>query len=102
MTAQDIDRTKDVSSDHNQSPNTLKLNVTSVNDAPAGADKTVAFAEDGSWTFADSDFGFSDVHDSPANSLLRSEGRRVRGVCYFTYCCGAFMIGETVVDCIIG
>src|SRR5207247_568439 len=44
--------------------------VTSVNDAPAGADKTVTTNEDTAYVFAASDFGFSDTHDSPANSLL--------------------------------
>src|SRR5207253_2638677 len=52
------------------SPNTITFNVTSVNDAPAGADKTITTAEDTSYTFLASDFGFSDVNDSPANTLL--------------------------------
>src|SRR5439155_1166182 len=55
--------------DLDQSPNTITVNVTSVNDAPAGADKTVTTNEDTDYTFAASDFGFSDLSDSPANSL---------------------------------
>ena len=39
---------------------TFNLAVTSVNDAPAGADKTVTVNEDTSYTFSQLDFGFSD------------------------------------------
>src|SRR4029077_4191844 len=56
--------------DLDQSANTFAFNVTAVNDAPAGADKTVTTNEDATYTFTTSDFGFSDVNDSPANSLL--------------------------------
>ncbi len=48
----------------------MRFDVTSSNDAPAGADKTVVVAEDGSLVFGNADFGFSDSADSPANSLL--------------------------------
>lgn len=52
----------------------VAVTVTAVNDAPSGADKTVTLAEDGSHTFAASDFGFSDAADnvmggSSANAL---------------------------------
>ncbi|MDD2727968.1 Ig-like domain-containing protein, partial [Malikia sp.] len=43
--------------------------VTPVNDAPAGASATLTVLEDGSKTFAASDFGFSDASDSPAHGL---------------------------------
>ena len=56
--------------DLDQSANTITVDVTSVNDAPAGADKTVTIDEDASYTFSSSDFGFTDSNDSPANSLL--------------------------------
>ena len=56
--------------DLDPSPNTITVNVTPVNDAPAGADKTVTTLEDTAYTFTAADFGFSDPHDSPANSLL--------------------------------
>src|SRR5262249_27432756 len=52
-----------------QSPNTITLNVTSVNDAPAGPNKTVTTLEDTAYTFSAADFGFSDSSDSPSNSL---------------------------------
>src|SRR6185312_2913322 len=53
-----------------QSPHTMTINVTAVNDAPAGADKTVTILEDNSYTFAAADFGFTDPNDTPANTLL--------------------------------
>ena len=48
---------------------TITVDVTSVNDAPSGADKTVTSLEDGSYTFSAADFGFADTSDSPANEL---------------------------------
>ncbi|MDP1612088.1 MAG: DUF4347 domain-containing protein, partial [Sulfuritalea sp.] len=48
----------------------LSHSVTSVNDAPTGADATITVTEDGSHIFATNDFGFTDTSDSPANSLL--------------------------------
>ena len=39
---------------------TFNFAVTSVNDAPVGADKTITVNEDASYTFSQSDFGFSD------------------------------------------
>src|SRR5205085_134628 len=49
--------------------NAMTVNVTSVNDAPAGADNTVTTLEDTAYTFADADFGFTDPNDSPTNTL---------------------------------
>ncbi|MCF6768602.1 Ig-like domain-containing protein, partial [Thiotrichales bacterium 19S11-10] len=43
---------------------TMTVDVTAVNDAPAGSDNTLTILEDGSHTFASSDFGFSDPNDS--------------------------------------
>jgi len=53
-----------------QSPNTFSFNVTAVNDAPAGANNTKTILEDGSYSFAAANFGFTDPNDSPANTLL--------------------------------
>ena len=47
----------------------MTVNVTSVNDAPAGTDNTVTTLEDTQYTFAAADFGFTDPNDSPANAL---------------------------------
>jgi cadherin-like protein len=52
--------------DTDGSPNTLTLNVTPVNDAPAGADKTVTTREDTPYTLSAADFGFT---DSDGNTL---------------------------------
>ncbi len=46
------------------------ITITAVNDAPAGADKTISVLEDGTYLFAAADFGFADPNDSPANALL--------------------------------
>ncbi|MGD9591222.1 MAG: choice-of-anchor Q domain-containing protein, partial [Candidatus Berkiella sp.] len=55
--------------DTDQSANQMQIDVTSVNDEPSGADKTVYILENGSHTFSASDFGFSDVNDTPANAF---------------------------------
>src|SRR5205807_2218838 len=52
-----------------QSPNTLTVDVTSVNDAPAGTSGSVTTNEDTGYPFLTADFGFSDPSDSPANAL---------------------------------
>src|SRR5439155_75833 len=56
--------------DLDQSPNTLTINVTSVNDAPAGTNGSVTTDEDTQYVFDATDFGFTDPLDSPVNSLL--------------------------------
>ena len=48
----------------------VTLNVTPVNDAPAGANNTVSTAEDTAYVFSSTDFGFTDPNDSPPNALL--------------------------------
>jgi hypothetical protein len=60
---QDDGGTADGGVDLDQSANTLTFNVTSVNDAPSGADNTVSVAEDSPFTFATADFGFNDAAD---------------------------------------
>ena len=52
------------------SPNTITFSVTSVSDAPAGADKPITILEDATYTFAAADFGFSDTKDNPADTLV--------------------------------
>jgi hypothetical protein len=48
---------------------TVTVTVGSVNDPPSGADATVVTAEDASYTFGGTDFGFTDPNDNPANAL---------------------------------
>src|SRR5205085_751640 len=55
--------------DLDPSANTFSIGVTSVNDAPSGANRTVTMLEDGAYTFAASDFGFSDSNDTPPNAF---------------------------------
>ncbi|MBV9550597.1 MAG: VCBS repeat-containing protein, partial [Alphaproteobacteria bacterium] len=45
------------------------INITAVNDAPAGADNTVTALQNQSYTFAAADFGFTDPNDNPPDSL---------------------------------
>src|SRR5207249_2301832 len=52
-----------------QSPNTMTIDVTSVNDAPAGTTNTVTTNEDTGRAFTAADFGFSDPNDTPANAF---------------------------------
>src|SRR5438477_553970 len=49
---------------------TLTFNVTWVNQAPEGADKTVTMLENTTYVLQAADFGFVDTNDSPANNFL--------------------------------
>jgi hypothetical protein len=60
---------QDSQNGYDETPDSVTFDVTAVNDAPAGANKTVTTNEDTAYTFTASDFGFSDASDSPANSL---------------------------------
>ena len=51
-------------------PAAVTINILSVNDAPVGAPNTKNINEDNLYTFAAADFAFTDVNDSPANTLL--------------------------------
>ncbi len=55
--------------DTDASANTMTIDVTSVNDEPAGADNTVSTLEDTDLVFVAGDFGFTDTSDSPADAL---------------------------------
>ena len=52
-------------------PNTMTVNVTAVNDAPAGTDATVTTNEDTAYTFTVANFGFTDVDGGDALSAVR-------------------------------
>ena len=47
----------------------LEIDVTAVNDAPAGIDKTVELLKNATYVFTAADFGVNDPSDSPANTL---------------------------------
>src|SRR5207244_2071825 len=58
---QDNGGTLNGGADLDPTANKITIDVTSVNDAPSGADKTVTTLEDTAYTFTAADFGFSDV-----------------------------------------
>ena len=49
---------------------TVNISVASVNDAPEGQSNTVTTLEDTPYQFQVADFGYSDLHDNPANALM--------------------------------
>uniref|UniRef100_UPI001177D3F7 Ig-like domain-containing protein n=1 Tax=Crenothrix polyspora TaxID=360316 RepID=UPI001177D3F7 len=51
---------------------TINITVTSVNDAPAGTDKTITTLEDTAHHFAVTDFGFADPLDAPTPNSFQS------------------------------
>jgi VCBS repeat-containing protein len=55
--------------DLDPTPNTITFNVTSINDAPTGTDKSISFLEDSTYILTATDFGFTDTNDTPANTL---------------------------------
>ncbi|MDB5384403.1 MAG: hypothetical protein JWM11_49, partial [Planctomycetaceae bacterium] len=56
--------------DLDQSAKTLTIKVNSVNDAPAGTDKTVNALKSTDFVFTTANFGLTDTSDIPANTLL--------------------------------
>jgi hypothetical protein len=56
--------------DLDESANTLTIDVTALNDAPAGTNTVVTTPEDTAYTFVAADFGFTDPKDTPANAFL--------------------------------
>ena len=70
---QDDGGTANGGSDLDPTPNTMTVNVTSVNDAPAGTDTTVTTLEDTAYTFTVADFGFTDPNDNPPNNFFSVE-----------------------------
>jgi len=48
----------------------IQLNITPVNNAPAGKSSTVSILQDSTYVFTTSDFGFTDVNDNPPNNFL--------------------------------
>eukprot|EP01031_Cornospumella_fuschlensis_P025279 gene25279-30527_t len=67
---QDNGGTANGGADTSAAANTLTINVTPVNDAPTGTISAIAVLEDGSKTFAASDFGFSDVDGNALSAVI--------------------------------
>jgi choice-of-anchor C domain-containing protein len=57
--------------DLDPSANTITIDVTPVNDAPSGANKTISMLEDGAYALAPADFGFSDPTDGDALAAVK-------------------------------
>ena len=68
--------------DTDQTPNTMTIDVTSVNDAPAGANNTVTTLEDTDYTFGAGDFGFSDTADGDALTAIYITTAPTNGTLY--------------------
>jgi RHS repeat-associated protein len=51
-------------------PQSFTITVTAANSPPIGTDNTITILEDATYTFASSDFGFSDPNDTPANNFM--------------------------------
>jgi hypothetical protein len=68
---QDAGGTANGGVDLDASPNTITVNVSAVNDAPAGANNTITTAEDSTYTFAAADFGFSDAAEGDTLNAVR-------------------------------
>jgi len=94
--AQDDGGTANGGMDLDQTPNAITVDVTSVNDAPAGTNKTVTTLEDAAYTFASTDFGFSDPNDSPANNLLGAKISALPAAGILTLSGVAVSAGQTI------
>jgi hypothetical protein len=67
---QDDGGTANGGQDIDQVVRTLTVDVTPVNDAPQGSDRTVTTSEDQAYQFTLADFVMTDASDTPANALL--------------------------------
>jgi hypothetical protein len=65
--------------DLDPTPNTMTINVNSVNDAPLGEDKPITILEDAPYTFGAGDFGFSDNGDTPEDEFLAVKITNISG-----------------------
>ena len=80
--------------DTDLTPRTMTVNVTSVNDAPSGANKTVTTLEDTTYVFTVGDFGFSDAADG--NALLAVKITTIPGAGSLTLNGVAVTAGQTI------
>src|SRR4029434_8894571 len=82
--------------DLDATPRTMTVDVTSVNDAPVGTNKTVTTLEDTAYAFAAADFGLTDPSDSPANALSAVTITTVPGAGSLTLSGVAVTAGQSV------
>ena len=75
---------------------TVNITVSSVNDAPGGANNTVTTAQDNDYTFAAADFGFTDTNDTPANALSAVTITTIPGVGTVTLSGAAVTAGQSI------
>ena len=75
---------------------TMLIDVTSINDAPSGANHTITLLEDGSYTFAISDFGFSDTVDTVSNNFQAVKITSLPAAGQLTLSGSAVVIGASV------
>jgi len=61
-------------------PRTISISVTPVTQAPVGTSKTVTMLENKAYTFATADFGFTDPHNTPVNTLTAVKIATLPGV----------------------
>src|SRR4051812_1465123 len=74
----------------------MTIDVTSINDAPAGTDNTVTTPEDTDYTFGTADFGFSDPADSPPNGFAAGTITNIAGSGTLNLSCGAVTNRQSV------
>jgi len=79
----------------NSAAATVTLTVTPINDEPSGADATVTTSIDTAYTFSNTDFGFSDPNDSPANGLQAIKITTLPGAGTLTNN-GAISLGQSI------
>ena len=75
---------------------TVTVQITSVNDAPSGANATIGTTEDTAYIFAAADFGFTDPADSPANTLASVRVASLPAAGSLTLSGGAVAAGSSV------
>ncbi|NLX97478.1 MAG: tandem-95 repeat protein, partial [Rhodopirellula sp.] len=75
---------------------TMTVNVTAVNDAPAGTSTTVTTLEDTAYVFTATAFGFTDPNDSPADNFLAVEITSLPDAGSLTYNGAAATAGQSI------
>jgi hypothetical protein len=74
----------------------MTIDVTPVNDAPAGSDTVVTVLEDTQYVLEAADFGFSDAADTPANSIIAVRIASLAGAGSLTLSGLAVVAGQSI------